>query len=106
MIQFAKIYYFIFAALTAAGGILGFVKANSKPSLIAGIISGILLAISGGLIPFKPLPGSILGLVVSLLLLGRFLPAYLKKGATMPAVPMILLSVIAIALSIATLVRR
>ena len=37
MLNIARLYYFVFAALTAAGGVMGFVKASSKPSLIAGV---------------------------------------------------------------------
>ncbi len=106
MLNIARLYFFVFAALTALGGVMGFVKAGSKPSLIAGVISGLLLAASGILMPTRTAFGCAMGLVVSLLLLGRFLPAYLKKGAAMPAIPMIILSVGGIALAIIGYVRR
>ena len=106
MLNAARLYFFIFGALTAAGGLMGFLKAQSKASLIAGLISGALLAVSGYLVPDKTTPGLALGIAVSVLLLGQFLPAYLKKGATMPAVPMIILSVIGIVLGIVALVKR
>jgi len=106
MLNTARLFFFIFAAFTAFGGVMGFVKANSKASLIAGVVSGLLLAISGWLMPTRATVGCVMGIVVSLLLLGRFLPAYLKKGVAMPALPMSILSVIAIALAIAGLVRR
>ncbi|MEI6714122.1 MAG: TMEM14 family protein [Verrucomicrobiota bacterium] len=106
MLNFASLYFYLFAALTAAGGLMGYLKAHSMASLIAGVSSGLLLAVAGYLMPVKTTPGIIVGLVTSLLLLGRFLPAYLKKGAVMPAVPMIILSSIAILLSVVLLVRR
>lgn len=106
MLNIARIYFFVFAALTALGGVMGFVKASSKPSLIAGVVSGLLLAVSGWLMPSKPMPGCIMGLVVSLLLLGRFLPAYLKAGKAMPAIPMIILSAAGIVFAIVGLIRR
>ena len=106
MLDYARLYYFVFAAFTAAGGVLGFVKAQSKASLIAGVLSGLLLALSGYLMPVRTTPGLVLGLIVSLLLLGRFLPAYLKKGVFMPAVPMIILSAIGIVVAIVGFVRR
>lgn len=106
MLNNARLFYFIFAALTAAGGVMGFVKAASKPSLIAGVVSGLLLAISGWLIPTKPVAGYVLGLLISLALLGRFLPAYLKKGAMMPAVPMIVLSIAGIVIAVLGFMRR
>ena len=105
MLNIARLYYFVFAALTAAGGVMGFVKASSKPSLIAGVISGLLLAGAGLWMPSNAKGGCIFGIVVSALLLGRFLPAYLKKGAFMPAVPMIVLSIAGIVLAVVTLVR-
>ncbi len=105
MLNIARLYYFVFAALTAAGGVMGFVKASSKPSLIAGVISGLLLAGAGLWMPSNAKGGCIFGIVVSALLLGRFLPAYLKNGAFMPAVPMIVLSIAGIVLAVVTLVR-
>jgi uncharacterized membrane protein (UPF0136 family) len=106
MLNAARLYFYIFGALTAAGGLMGFLKAQSKASLIAGAVSGLLLAVSGYLIPVKTTPGLVMGMVVSLLLLGRFLPAYLKKGVAMPAVPMIVLSVVGIVFAIVALVKR
>jgi uncharacterized membrane protein (UPF0136 family) len=105
MLNIARIYYFVFAAFTAAGGVMGFVKASSKPSLIAGVISGLLLAGAGMWMPSNAKGGCSLGIVISALLLGRFLPAYLKKGARMPALPMIILSVIGIILAVIALIR-
>src|SRR4051794_8264502 len=43
MFDLARIYLFGFGALTIAGGVMGFVKAKSRASLIAGTISGVLL---------------------------------------------------------------
>ena len=106
MLTAARLYFFVFAAFTAAGGLMGFIKAQSKASLFAGVISGLLLAASGYLIPIKTTPGLVLGMVVSLLLLGRFMPAYLKKGVAMPAIPMIILSVAGIIFAVVALVRR
>ena len=106
MLNTARLFFFVFAALTALGGVMGFVKANSKASLIAGVVSGLLLAVSGWLMPTRTTVGCVMGIVVSLLLLGRFLPAYIKKGVAMPALPMVVLSVIGIGLAIAGMVRR
>lgn len=106
MLNTARLFFFVFAALTALGGVMGFVKANSKASLIAGVVSGLLLAVSGWLMPTRTTVGCVMGIVVSLLLVGRFLPAYIKKGVAMPALPMVILSVIGIGLAIAGMVRR
>jgi uncharacterized membrane protein (UPF0136 family) len=106
MLNIARLYFFVFAALTVLGGVMGFVKANSKPSLIAGVVSGLLLAVAGWLMPTKTTVGCVMGILVSLLLLGRFLPAYLKKGAAMPAIPMIILSAAGVAIAVAGMIRR
>ena len=57
MLNPAKIYFFVFGILTIAGGIVGYVKAGSTPSIIAGSIAGILLLIGGWLIPEHRVPG-------------------------------------------------
>ena len=74
-----QIYYFVFGALTILGGVMGFVKARSRASLIAGGISGVLLIVAGVLLPQNLLVGSILGLIVSVLLAGRFVPVFIHK---------------------------
>jgi len=85
---------------------MGYVKASSMPSLIAGGISGILLLIAGALIPSKPQVGLILGLVISIALAGRFVPMFLKTHSFMPAGMMSILSVIGIVMAILALVRK
>ncbi len=45
MIDISRYYTLFMAVLVAAGGVMGFVKAQSKPSLISGIVSGIVLGI-------------------------------------------------------------
>ena len=47
----AKIYFIIFGVLTIAGGVIGYVKAGSVPSIIAGAITGILLLVAAFLLP-------------------------------------------------------
>lgn len=101
-IKVAKIFYFIFGAFTVAGGIMGFVKARSRASLIAGGISGVLLIVAGLLVtawPGKP-DGLILGVVVSAALTGRFLPIFVTKKAIFPAGVMAVLSIAGIVLTI------
>lgn len=85
---------------------MGYIKAASKASLIAGTVSGLLLALAGVWIPSKPVLGGTLGAVISLSLLARFGMAYLKKGAAMPAIPMIILGALGLILSLMAIVRR
>ena len=106
MIDLTKIYYFIFGVLTIAGGVMGYMKAQSMASLVAGGVSGLLLIGAGALIATKTQPGLILGLLVSLALAGRFIPAYMSKHVFMPAGLMSVLSVLGIILTILALIKR
>ncbi len=100
MIPIVKLYYFIFGALTILGGLMGFLKKHSVASLIAGGLCGILLIIAGVLLKDKVPPALILGGVVSLALLGKFLPAFLHKHTWMPGGIMCILALIGIIVSV------
>jgi uncharacterized membrane protein (UPF0136 family) len=64
----------LYGLIALTGGIIGFVKAGSLASLIAGGISGLLLIACAAFVSRKPKPALIVALVVSIGLLGRFLP--------------------------------
>jgi uncharacterized membrane protein (UPF0136 family) len=64
----------LYGLVALTGGIIGFVKAGSLASLIAGGISGLLLIACAVFVPRKPKPALIVALVVSLGLVGRFAP--------------------------------
>lgn len=99
-------FFYLFGLLTIAGGVLGFVKAKSKPSLIAGSISGALLLLAAWLMQTRGHVGVLLGLVVSLLLLGRFGRAFAQTKKLMPAGLMALLGTIGALLTVLILVNR
>ncbi|MEO6871186.1 MAG: TMEM14 family protein [Chthoniobacterales bacterium] len=101
-----KIYFIVFGLLTIAGGVMGYVKAGSTASLIAGSISGILLLVAAFLLPSHVVAGLVLAIVVSLLLAGRFLPAFFKTGKMMPNGLMALLSILGIVFAIGAWMRR
>jgi uncharacterized membrane protein (UPF0136 family) len=92
-----QIYYYLFGLIAIAGGAMGYTRAKSKASLIAGGVSGALLIIAGLLSP--GVPGFVLALVVSVLLLIHFGRSYAAKRKPMPAIPMIVLSGICIVLT-------
>lgn len=106
MIDLTRIYYFIFAALTIAGGVMGYVKAGSMASIIAGGISGLLLAVAAVLLKSNVTVGLILGGIVSIALAGRFGPAFINSGKFMPGGLMAILSVIGIVLTIVAFVKK
>jgi len=85
MLDLFRIYLFVFGAITVAGGVMGFVKAQSKASLIAGGVSGALLLLAGYLVGTNGKAGWVLGLIVSLALAARFGKAYQKTKKPMPA---------------------
>ena len=101
-----KIYFIVFGLLTIAGGVMGYVKAGSTASVIAGSISGILLLVAAFLFPAHPIGGILLGGIISLLLIGYFLPAFFRTGKMMPAGMMSLLSFIGVAFAIAAWIRK
>ena len=106
MIELAKNYYFVFGALTIAGGIMGFVKKSSYISLVAGGLCGVLLFIAALWLKDKPQNGLILGGVVSLALAGQFIPAFIKKFNWMPAGLMAVLSVIGLIVTALAFAKR
>ena len=107
MLELTKNYYFIFGVLTILGGVMGFVKAGSKASLIAGGVSGALILVAAWLVMSGRVQnGLILGLVVSSLLEVRFFPAFVKTKKPMPAGMMAVLSMIGTVLSVLALVRK
>lgn len=75
---------------------MGYVKAKSKASLIAGSITGGLLLLAAFLIFRGITAGAILGLVVSLLLIGQFGPSLLKKFKVMPNLLVVVLGFITV----------
>ena len=92
-----QIYYYFFGLVAIAGGAMGYARAKSKASLIAGGLSGALLIIAGLISP--SVPGFVLALIVSVLLLAHFGRSYAAKKKPMPAIPMIVLSGVCIVLT-------
>lgn len=106
MIGAARIYFIVFGILTIAGGIVGYVKAGSTISLVAGSISGVLLLIAAWLMPDHQAAGLIVALLVSLLLAGQFVPKFFRTFKVMPAGLMSVLSILAIIVAIAAWLRK
>ena len=102
----AKIYFIVFGVLTIAGGIVGYVKAGSVASIIAGSITGVLLLVAAFLLPEHRMVGLATALIVSLLLAAQFIPKLLRTARVMPAGIMSLLSVIGIIVVIVAWVKK
>ena len=89
----------IYGVLVAAGGVMGYVKANSTASLIAGGISGIaLVGAAVAMMKGSYSAGWWISLVVAALLVVRFGKGVRSEGfKMMPGGMVIILSIIVIA---------
>ena len=101
-----RLYFLIFGALTIIGGIIGYVKAGSLPSIIAGAITGVLLLVAGFILPEHRAAGLVTGFVVSLLLAAQFVPKFIRTGKVMPAGLMSILSVIGIVVALVAWLKK
>ncbi len=105
MLEATRIYLFVFGALTIAGGVLGYVKARSSASIVAGTVFGLALMASGYLVARGGSLGLWSGFGVSAMLTGRFSTAFRKTRKIMPAGVMTLLGVAGMGLTLLALAR-
>ncbi len=91
---------FAYAALLLLGGILGYARARSAPSLAAGVIAAGAMAVAGVLLPHHPRISLGLGILVSLALGAFFLGRYRETRKPMPALPVLTASVIVLVASV------
>jgi uncharacterized membrane protein (UPF0136 family) len=102
----AKIYFIAFGVLTIAGGIVGYAKAGSVASIVAGSITGILLLVAAFLLPQHRAIGLATAFITSLLLAAQFVPKFIRTGRVMPAGMMAILSVIGLVAAIVAWVKK
>jgi uncharacterized membrane protein (UPF0136 family) len=101
-----RLYFLVFGALTIVGGVIGYVKAQSVPSIVAGAITGLLLLIAGFILPQYRTAGIATAFVISLLLAAQFVPKLIRTGKVMPAGLMSILSVIGIVVAVAAWLKK
>lgn len=107
MIDATKIYYLVFGVLTLLGGIIGFIKAKSLPSLIAGTLCGLVLIAAGALIIYgKVNVALILGLLISVALAGQFIPKVMLNRAPIYAIVMAVLSAISLVFTLIAFAKK
>jgi uncharacterized membrane protein (UPF0136 family) len=102
----AKIYFIVFGVLTVVGGVVGYVKAGSFASIIAGSITGVLLLVAAFLLPEHRAIGLATAFIISLLLAAQFVPKFVRTGRFMPAGMMSILCVIGIIVAIVAWVKK
>lgn len=97
--NFSIVAVFAYGILAIVGGIIGYMQANSKVSLISGTISGLLLVIAG----FFQLQGqgwaAILAAVVTAILVVVFAVRFAKTRKFMPAGLMVILGIVTLVVS-------
>ncbi len=93
----ASVVVAFYGFFTLVGGVIGYVKAKSTASLIAGLTSGlVLLACAYGITKGGRAPLAVAALV-SLLLGGRFIGTWLTHHRLMPDLLMIVFSSLSLA---------
>ena len=83
-----------YGLLSGLGGIWGYLKSKSKPSLIAGCLSAILLLIAGAMQIQGASAGLAIAKIVVLLLAAVFTVRLVKTGKFMPSGIMLIAGII------------
>ena len=97
----------IYAALLAVGGVMGFVKARSRPSLIAGLVSAVAALVALALSASGSPLGRPLGLLLAVVLFVFFGYRYaLKNRQFMPSGLMAVVSLVVVAILMMTMILR
>ncbi|MGD1942510.1 MAG: TMEM14 family protein [Leptolyngbyaceae cyanobacterium] len=81
----AAIMSFVYGVLSIVGGVIGYQQAGSKPSLIAGVITGLLLLVAGFGLVQAQVWGLWLAIAVTLLLVVVFIVRLIKTRKFFPA---------------------
>lgn len=106
LVQIAQYTLLVTGILVAIGGVIGFVKALSKISLIAGGVSGLLLVICFFVSQTATLYGLAAGAIIVVSLLAMFASRLAKTKKFMPSGVMLIICAIADVLVMAGLLKE
>lgn len=81
-----------YATFVFLGGITGFILAKSIPSLFAGVVFGLLIALNGYRMLKGKIKGQQIALIQAIVLGSFFVYRYQTTQKLMPAIPMVILS--------------
>jgi uncharacterized membrane protein (UPF0136 family) len=85
MIQTAQIVLGVYGILLLAGGLIGKVRADSTPSLVAGGLCGMASFYALWLTLSSPVLGLLVGIMLALLLTGIFISRTIRTRKFMPS---------------------
>lgn len=97
------VLYVIYAIVLIVGGFIGYRKTKSTMSLGAGSIAGVIACAAAFLLFRFPVVGLWLGTLVAIVLTIVFARRYQLTRKAMPAIPILVLSVIVLIVSLARL---
>jgi uncharacterized membrane protein (UPF0136 family) len=104
--QHAALVYIVYGVIVLAGGIYGYAKSQSTPSLIAGIGSAVVAGIAAVLFHgHHPRLGVAIGAILGLTLSIVFYRRYSQTQKPMPAIPMGVLSALLFLYSVYVLIQ-
>lgn len=101
-----QILLLLYLLVVAGGGVMGYVSAQSTVSLIAGLASGLLLAVALALTFVNPRIGFGLASLIALALGLFFMMRFFETGKWMPGGITMILSAIVLIVMLVALFRR
>lgn len=87
-----QILLYIYGLLLIFGGVMGFIKAKSVPSLVAGVVCGVIEILMG--IRYQWHDAPVVALIIALILLFMMGRRYLNTRKAMPALLIVVLSLV------------